>query len=340
MLYVLPVIITSLILGLTIYIERRTFFLGVVFIAWLISAYITFISYSKIFLIRILLIPLVIITILIIFAYIAHIASFLMSFIISIYKIIKKEKQRFEHRVIFLFGILVLSWFFVFPIIEVQINSPFFRGFNDFVGFIIIYFFFLLLVFTVTTILNHLQPPFKNYDYILVLGCRVDGKNVSPLLASRLDKAHSLFNKYNKSDTGLKIIVSGGKSKGKNISEASAMASYLKGKGIPKELIILEENAGNTFENFEYAIDIINHDFKPDSNKNANVLTVTNNFHLLRSLILAKKAGLKTDGAGSRTKLSYWLKVSIKELMAVIYQQKFYHIIFVFIMIIILVLFF
>lgn len=340
MLYILPLIIISIILALTLYIERRTFFLGIVFVAWIISAYITFISYSKIFLIRLLLIPLTIITISMLVAYAVHLASFLMSFLASVYMIIRKEKQRLEYKAIFILGILVISWFFIFPVISSQINSPLFAGINDFTGFIIIYFFFLLLIFNVTTVLNHFQPPFKDYDYILVLGCRVNGENVSPLLASRLDKASSLFHKYNKPDSLLKIIVSGGKNEGKDISEASAMASYLKGRGIPEELIILEENAGNTFENFEYAIDIINHDYQADSYKDANILTVTNNFHLMRSLLLARKTGLKVDGAGSRTKLSYWLKTSIKELMAIIYQQKFYHIIFVFIMIIILVLFF
>ena len=340
MIYILPLIITSLILALTMYIERRSFFLGIIFIIWIISAYITFISYSKIFIIRLLLLPLAIMSILIIFAFTAQIASFLISFFISTYRLIKNQKQRLEHQAIFVFGVLTLSWFFVFPLINNQVSSPIIEGLNNFIGFIIIYFFLLILVFTVTTILNHLQPPFKDYDYILVLGCRVHGGNVSPLLASRLDKANDLFHKYNKPDNLLKIIVSGGRYQEKNISEASVMASYLIEKGIPKELIILEENAGNTFENFEYAIDIINHDYQGDSYKLAKILTVTNNFHLLRSLLLARKIGLKTDGAGSRTKLSYWLKVSIKELMAIIYHQKIYHIIIVFIMIIILVLFF
>ncbi len=340
MIYILPFIITSIILALTIYIERRTFFLGIVFITWIISTYVAFISYSRIFIIRLLLIPLTIVSILIIVAYTAHLASFMMSFFASAYKIIKNEKQRLEHKAIFIFGLITISWFFLFPVINNQINSPLFEGLNNFVGFIIVYFFVLLLIFTVTTILNHFQSPFKNYDYILVLGCRVYGDKVSPLLASRLDKAISLFHKYNKPDKPIKIIVSGGKDEGKVVTEASAMASYLKEKGIPEELIILEENADNTFENFEYAMNIINHDFETGFYKDASILTVTNNFHLLRSLLLARKTGLKTDGAGSRTKLSYWLKASIKELMAIIYQQKIYHIIFVFIMIIILVLFF
>ena len=340
MIYILPLIITTVILALTLYIERRTFFLGIIFITWLISAYITFISYSRIFLVRLLLLPLVIISILLIFAYAMHLASFIMSFFTSAYKLINKEEHRLEHIAIFILGLNTLSWFFLFPIISNRINSPLFEGLNNFAGFIIVYFFILLLVFAVTTALNHFQPFFKSYDYIIVLGCRVDGNRVSPLLASRLDKAISLFHKYNNPDKLLKIIVSGGKGEGQNVSEASAMASYLKNKGIPEELIILEENAVNTFENFEYARDLINHDFEGDSYKEANILTVTNNFHLLRSLLLARKIGLKTDGAGARTKLQYWLQTTIKELMAIIYQQKIYHIIFIFVIIIILVLFF
>ena len=340
MIYILPLIVTSLILALTFYIEKRTFFLGIIFIAWIISAYITFISYIRIFLVRLFLIPLAIISILLIFAYTIHLASFIMSFFTSAYKLMKEDKHRLEHRAIFIFGLITLSWFFLFPFISNQIESPLFEGLNNFTGFIIVYFFILLFIFSVTTILNHFQPPFKDYDYIIVLGCRVNGNRVSPLLARRLDKAISLFHKYNKPKKSLKIIVSGGKGEGNSVSEASAMASYLKEKGIPEELIILEENAVNTFENFEYAMDLINHDFKGNSYKEANILTVTNNFHLLRALLLARKIGLKTDGAGARTKLHYWLRATIKELMAIIYQQKIYHIIFVFIVIIILILFF
>ena len=87
-----------------------------------------------------------------------------------------------------------------------------------------------------------------------------------------------------------KIIVSGGQGRGENISEASAMKSYLLSKGIDEKNIIMEDKSRTTKENFCFSKKII----EGDSHKkieNLNVKVITTDFHTLRSKIISKRVG-------------------------------------------------
>ncbi|GBG96995.1 YdcF family protein [Lactococcus termiticola] len=128
----------------------------------------------------------------------------------------------------------------------------------------------------------------SDYGSILVLGSKIEGNNLAdsyPAAATkaRLDAAVKLA----KARPGSRVIVSGGKGFDEPVTEASAMAKYLKAKGIPASQIIEEDKASDTSENLKFS--------KPYL-KGKTVL-VTNDFHLYRSLYLAKKQGLdKLEG--------------------------------------------
>ncbi len=118
-------------------------------------------------------------------------------------------------------------------------------------------------------------------DYVIVLGAQVKGTTVSKTLKNRLDTAVE----YLKDNTQTLVIVSGGQGTGEDITEAEAMSSYLKSKGIPEERIIKEESSTNTAENIKYSKKLI----KGDEPK---VVIVTNGFHVFRALSIARKQGL------------------------------------------------
>lgn len=86
-------------------------------------------------------------------------------------------------------------------------------------------------------------------DFIIVLGARLNGDTPAKLLTYRLETALAYHQKYPQT----KIIVSGGKGNGENISEARAMKNYLVDKGIDKDLIIEENQSTNTSENIIYS---------------------------------------------------------------------------------------
>ena len=68
--------------------------------------------------------------------------------------------------------------------------------------------------------------------------------------------------------------------------EAEAMKNYLVGKGIPEDQILLEDKSTTTVENLKFSSRFLNR--REDS-----VGIVTNNFHMFRSLKLARKNGYR-----------------------------------------------
>lgn len=121
-------------------------------------------------------------------------------------------------------------------------------------------------------------------DYVIVLGTRLNGSTPSPLLRYRLDATLQYHQKF----PNTKIIVSGGKGDGEDISEASAMKDYLLEKGIDESLIIIEDKSTNTNENIIYSKKII----EKKSSKDYEVIIITNGFHCFRSNLLANKHNL------------------------------------------------
>ena len=126
------------------------------------------------------------------------------------------------------------------------------------------------------------RSPDADLDYLIVLGAQVKGETVSNSLRLRLDEAVSYLEEHE--DT--RVIVTGGKGPGEDISEAAALRNYLVDKGIPESRIILERYASNTEENLSYSMSLI-------GNKEASVGIVTNDFHIFRSVSMARKLGMK-----------------------------------------------
>ena len=79
----------------------------------------------------------------------------------------------------------------------------------------------------------HKSVP-QNADYVLVLGSKVDGDQMSPSLKERAKTALS----YLKTHKQTKVIVTGGKGSDEEISEAEAAYRFLRKAGIKKNRII------------------------------------------------------------------------------------------------------
>jgi len=123
--------------------------------------------------------------------------------------------------------------------------------------------------------------PKVKCDYIIVLGAQIKGTKVTNSLRERLDTAYD----YIILNPETKIIVSGGQGEGEDITEASAMKEYLAERGIESSKIMMENRSFNTNENMKYSVAFID-------DKNASVGIVSSNFHIYRSIKLAKAQGL------------------------------------------------
>ena len=131
--------------------------------------------------------------------------------------------------------------------------------------------------------------PEPGADYVIVLGAQVRGRTPSYNLARRLDKAYE----YLKENPETKVILSGGQGEGELVTEAQAMAKYLKNKGLSEKRMILEEESENTYENIKFSREKI-------EKQEADIVLVTNNFHVFRSLRIARRQGVENvEGLGA-----------------------------------------
>ena len=77
--------------------------------------------------------------------------------------------------------------------------------------------------------------PKRKLKYIIILGAQIRGKKITNSLKRRLDKGL----RYLQENPETICIVSGGKGKGEEISEAEAMFAYLKDCGVDGERICM-----------------------------------------------------------------------------------------------------
>ena len=118
-------------------------------------------------------------------------------------------------------------------------------------------------------------------EYVLILGGPIDGDKPTPLLLERIKKGAQLL----KENSALKAVVSGGiKGETQRLSEAEIMKNALLDLGISENRIILENEAKTTLQNFQYTKKLLGDD--------ARVAFVTSKFHIWRSKIIMKKAGV------------------------------------------------
>ncbi len=119
----------------------------------------------------------------------------------------------------------------------------------------------------------------ENLDYLIVLGAQMRESGPSRALQMRLDEAYD----YLQENKNTLVIVSGGQGSNEPVSEAQGMYDYLTGRGIAPERIRMEDRSTNTYENLIFSGELIE--------DGASVGIVTNNFHIYRSLHLARAQG-------------------------------------------------
>lgn len=154
---------------------------------------------------------------------------------------------------------------------------------------------------------GHKEPQVEP-DYLIVLGAQVRGTKPSLILQYRIDKAAEYMSKH----PDVTAIVSGGKGSDEEISEAKAMQEGLIDTGIEKERILLEDQSVSTKENLDFSKQYL--DIKKDK-----VLIVTTDFHVLRAVGIAKKAGYQNVEGLSAKSVWYLIPSNyMREFLAVV----------------------
>jgi uncharacterized SAM-binding protein YcdF (DUF218 family) len=140
---------------------------------------------------------------------------------------------------------------------------------------------FVVLSITGGTIARSAQgTPEAEADYLIVLGCQVQGTVPSRMLRQRINAAAEYLSTY----PDALCIVSGGQGPGEDISEASCMLRCLTELGIDPDRILLEDRATSTMENLRYSQSLMA--------PGATAAIVSNEFHLYRAGQMASALGL------------------------------------------------
>jgi len=166
----------------------------------------------------------------------------------------------------------------------------------------------LLLIFAVTEVLigwSALTSTRQAVDYVIVLGAKVRGTELSNSLRERLDRAVE----YAEANPNTILVLSGGQGDDKIMSEARAMYEYLQYNGIEKERLLIEDQSSNTVQNISFSRKVIErHEFYKAQAAQASlkesyrerseadpvkVAVLTSNYHLFRAKSIARKQGIE-----------------------------------------------
>lgn len=152
------------------------------------------------------------------------------------------------------------------------------------------------------------KPP-ENTTAV-VLGCSVKGRKPSRILRERLEAAYA----YLAENPGACAVLSGGRGRGEEISEAECMFAYLTAKGIDQGRLFLEDASSTTRENLMFSKEILRQKGLGD-----RIAIITSEFHAYRAGEMAGKLGLESYSAPSRTCLLYLPTYYVRELYGILY---------------------
>lgn len=120
----------------------------------------------------------------------------------------------------------------------------------------------------------------QQLSYLIVLGAQMKPNGPSVVLEKRLRRAYT----YLTENPETLCVLSGGQGSNEPVSEAQGMYEDLVKKGVDPKRLILEDQSTNTVENLRFSRKLIPQEVQ-------KVGIVTSNFHVYRSLRLAKQQG-------------------------------------------------
>ncbi|QFJ54235.1 YdcF family protein [Pseudobutyrivibrio xylanivorans] len=146
-------------------------------------------------------------------------------------------------------------------------------------------------------------------DYIIVLGAQMREGGPSAVYKYRLDAAVEYLN--NNPETI--AIVTGGQGANEPISEGDGGKAYLMDKGISEERILVEKDSFDTKQNITNALNLIEDD------ENMKIGIVTNNFHLFRGTLLARRyTDAEITGIAAYTEYQFLPNNMVRETFGII----------------------
>ena len=246
--------------------------------------------------------------------------NFLLMLVVTIVEAIVIYKVRFVYSRRPSWAIILsVSTIFVFYLVSKFSTSKFVRAYTFNFATVDLIFLVIMLLY-----MWQLQRDLKSLkamqgmDFLLVLGNKCTSSRVPPILSERLDKAIELYRDYHQKP---QIIVSGGRSSKGQATEAELMKKYLLEAGIPKKMILTEEESNNTIQNLEFSAIKIHNIWQKDSRP--RVIIVTSDYHIPRTKLHAKSLGLRVQFAAAKTVPTLKWPAMFREFTAILWYHRY-----------------
>ncbi|MBQ3193690.1 MAG: YdcF family protein [Oscillospiraceae bacterium] len=136
--------------------------------------------------------------------------------------------------------------------------------------------------------------PLEHVDYLVVLGAKVRVTGPSMSLWDRIYAAAD----YLEAHPDAIAIVSGGQGDDEPMTEAESMFTELVNLGIAPERIWMEQEATSTWENLNFALDLVE---EKTGERPAKLGVLSSEYHLFRASLFAKKCDVDFVGIPART---------------------------------------
>lgn len=176
-----------------------------------------------------------------------------------------------------------------------------------------------MISFITVTLLILAVRPRPGTEYVVVLGCGLlRGREVSPLLAGRVDKAVAFYRKAVAKGRSPVLVMSGGQGVDEQVPEAEAMYAYALSKGVPESAMRRETRSRNTRENLAFSKELIAGENSGRPVGQIRCAVASNGYHVYRGVFYAMEAGLRRVRVlGSRTAGYFLPNAFIREYLAV-----------------------
>ena len=224
-------------------------------------------------------------------------------FLVQGIRVVRHEGLSPPNLLSLLFAGLWFGFLVVWPIVGTWQQTSLGLALYVIVSFSAVYMLALMAMYALSTMLNlfHLRKS-RRLDYIVVLGSGLNGSQLTPLLAGRMDKGIALLARNPRA----RLILSGGQGPGEDLPESDAMAAYATQRGVDPARILRERQSKSTEENLQFSRAMM-------AEPRPRVAVVTTAYHVFRALVIAKKQGLRCVGFGSKTKWYFTLNAVLRE---------------------------
>ncbi|WP_052327687.1 ElyC/SanA/YdcF family protein [Serinicoccus marinus] len=157
-------------------------------------------------------------------------------------------------------------------------------------------------------------------DAVVVLGSRIFGEHVPPLLRARIDRGVEVYDEQRSQGHTPVFVLSGGQGSDEPMPEAQAMAAYARERGVDPEAIREERASLSTEQNLTLSRELLDAE-----GREGPMVVATNNFHAFRAAIIARELDIRAQVVGAPTARFFFPSAVLREFVGVLSRRRLVH---------------